>query len=64
MFWWILAAVFGLVLLAAAVVLIAAAAVDGLISLVAAKAEQSAQLDTEYLDEETGLLRCRNTSFR
>ena len=38
---------------------IATAVADGLISLVAAKAEQSAQLDTEYLDEETGLLRCR-----
>lgn len=33
-------------------------AVDGMINMVAAKAEASAQRENEYLDEATGLLRC------
>ena len=32
---------------------------EGLVDMVAAKAEASAEKDTEYLDEATGLLRCR-----
>ena len=37
----------------------AAAMVAGLVDMVAAKAEAGAETETEYLDEETGLLRCR-----
>ena len=37
----------------------AAAAYEGMISLAAAKAEAAAETETEYLDETTGLLRCR-----
>ncbi len=37
----------------------AAAAADSLINLVAAKADQVAEQETEYLDETTGLLKCR-----
>lgn len=37
----------------------AVAIADGLINLVAAQTEKGAQRETEYLDEETGLLRCR-----
>lgn len=36
-----------------------AAMVAGLVDMVAAKAEAGAETETEYLDEETGLLRCR-----
>lgn len=35
------------------------AAADGLVSLIAAQTEKAAERETEYLDEETGLLRCR-----
>ena len=37
----------------------AAQMVAGLIDMVAAKAEAGAETETEYLDETTGLLRCR-----
>lgn len=37
----------------------AAAAYEGMVSMVAAKAEANAETETEYIDETTGLLRCR-----
>ncbi len=36
-----------------------AAAVEGMLAMVAAKAEAGAETETEYLDEATGLLRCK-----
>ncbi|MBR5889126.1 MAG: ATP-binding protein [Akkermansia sp.] len=37
----------------------AAAVAEGMLAMVAAKAEAGAETETEYLDEDTGLLRCR-----